>query len=40
MLNYLRQISTFKKHLTVLCMAFCGLNLVEMGVCEINVKCN
>ena len=27
MKNYLQLLSTFKKHLTILCMTYCGLNL-------------
>ena len=39
MKNYLRLLSTFKKHLTILCMTYCGLNLWRLVSME-NVKCN
>ena len=34
MKNYLRLLSTFKKHLTILCMTFCGLNLWRLASVE------
>ena len=32
--NYLRHLSTFKKHVTIFCMTFCGLTLRRWAFVE------